>query len=869
MDFLTKLRFKLSRISRTKLLTYFAVGSFVGVIGLTVLTTVVFAVFSFGLPDPNKVVRRDGLSTIIYDRNGKTLYDVFQDANRIPLDIKDMPQSLKDATVSIEDKDFYKHAGYDLFGMIRALRNSLLRGGIAGGGSTITQQVVKNTLLSREQTASRKIRELILANQIESKYSKEQILQLYLNEAPYGGSLYGVESAAQKFFGKSAKNLTLLESAILAGLPQSPTTYYPFGSRPTAYVDRTKSVLRRMREDGHITFQQESDATKELANFKFASASAGIKAPHFAFYVKDQLVKTFGEDTVEGGGLRVTTTLDWDLQEQVEKIVNEEVVKLKKAKVGNGAAVVVDPASGEIKSMVGSYDYFDKDFGSFNVATALRQPGSSGKPFIYAAALTKGYTPSSIIMDVKTNYPSGDPKNPIYTPENYNLKYTGPIQLRFALGNSINTTAVKFTALAGLADIMQTGHNAGITSWEPTKENMQNVGLSLALGGREVRLLELVGAYGAFANRGVKVDPHSILKVTDAKGKVLYEYKPVQQKRVLSPEVSFLVSHILSDNNARKDIFGENSLLVIPNHTVAVKTGTTDQKRDNWAVGYTPGVVAGVWVGNNDNSVMSPSISSGVTGAAPIWSRIMKLILAKTPNVEFEKPENVNALNIDALGGGLPHGGDPTRSEYFIKGTEPTMVSPIYKTIKVSKANGKLANDLEVKSGDYDNKEFIVPEEAEPLTWVGLPQYTAEQNRNHWQEAINKWIADNKKGDSRWNPPTEKSDAKLNDVVVNVENPKDQQKIDGTNDVKIKAKAFSSRDIVTFVLEVDGSEKINKATNELDETINLSNGPHELKFKAVDSSGNVGGATIKIGVNASWDSPPAGSPTPTPIIPIP
>ncbi len=859
--------FNLTRLQRTKLLTYIAVGSFVGVIGLTLLTTVVFAVFSFGLPDPNKVVRRDGFSTIIYDKNGKTLYDVYQDKNRIPLDIKDIPKTLQEATVAIEDKDFYKHSGYDLFGMIRALRNSLIRGGIAGGGSTITQQVVKNTLLTQEQTASRKIRELMLANQIETKYSKEQILQMYLNEAPYGGSLYGAESAAQKFFSKSAKNLTLLESAILAGLPQSPTTYYPFGSHPTAYIDRTKNVLRRMREDGFINFQEETDANRELASFKFASVSAGIKAPHFVFYVKDQLVKTFGEDTVEGGGLRVTTTLDLDLQEQVEKIVNEEITKLKKAKVGNGAAVVLDPKSGEIKSLVGSYDYFDKDYGSFNVTTALRQPGSSGKPFIYATALTKGYTASSMVMDVKTNYPSGDPKNPIYTPENYNLKYAGPIELRFALGNSINTTAVKYTALAGLADIMQNGFNAGITSWEPTKENMQNVGLSLALGGREVKLLELTAAYGAFANHGVKVEPYSILKVTDAKGKVLYEYKPVQQRKVFSPDVSFIISHILSDNNARKDVFGENSLLVIPNHTVAVKTGTTDQKRDNWTVGFTPSVVAAVWVGNNDNSVMSQTITSGVTGAAPIWNRVMKTILGKVQNEEFVKPDNVNTLTVDSLGGGLSHGNDPTRSEYFIKGTEPTMASSIYKQIKISKANGKLANDMEVKSGDYELKEFIVPEEAEPLKWEGLPAYQAEQNRNHWQEAILKWIADNKKSDSRWNPPTEKSDAKLNDVVVNVETPKDQQRIDGTSDVKIKAKAYASHDIVKFVVEVDGSEKINKAVNDLDETINIGDGPHEIKFKAVDSSGNAGGATIKIGVNATWDS--TSSPTPTPLIPIP
>lgn len=854
----------LTRVQKTKLLTYLAVGSLVGVIGLSILTTVVFAVFSLGLPDPNKVVRRDGFSTIIYDKSGKTLYDVYQDANRIPLDIKEIPKTLQQATIAVEDKDFYKHTGYDLFGIIRAVRNSFLRGGIAGGGSTITQQVVKNTLLSQEQTASRKIRELILANQIETKYSKEQILQMYLNEAPYGGSLYGAESAAQKYFGKSVKDLNLLESAILAGLPQSPTTYYPFGSRPTAFIGRTKDVLRRMREDGYITFQQEADVLKQLTSFQFASASAGIKAPHFVFYVKDQLVSKFGEDVVEGGGLRVTTSLDWDWQEKAEKIVNEEIAKLKKSKVGNGAAVILDPKSGEIKTMVGSYDYFDKDYGSFNVATALRQPGSSGKPFIYATALVKGYTASSMLMDVKTDYPSNDPKKPVYSPENYDLKYRGPMQMRFALGNSTNTIAVKMTALAGVKDIMQTGYNAGITSWEPTAENLRNVGLSLALGGREVRLLELVGAYGSLANKGLKVEPVSILKVTDSKGKVLYEYKPVIQPRVFSPEVSFIISHILSDNNARKDVFGENSLLNISGRTVAVKTGTTDQKRDNWTLGYTPGVVVGVWVGNNDNTMMAPSITSGVTGAAPIWNRIIKTVLAKTTNEEFIKPDNVTAISVDSLGGGLPHGGDSTRSEYFIKGTEPISQSSLYKSLKVSKSNGKLANDLEIKSGDYETKEFIVPQEQEPLVWAGLPEYANEQNKNHWQDAIAKWIYDNKKTDNKWNPPTETSDAKQNEVIVNVETPKDQQRID-SNSISIKSKAFSAREIVKFVLEVDGAEKINKASNELNESVNLTDGSHELKFKAVDAGGNAGGATIKIGVNAAWDSPsPTLTPTPTP-----
>ncbi len=803
----------------------------------SLLTTVVFAVFSLNLPDPNKVIRREGLSTIIYDRNGKVLYDLFNKEYRIPLELKDMSLFLRQATVAIEDKDFYKHQGYDPMGFLRVIKNLVIYRNLTGG-STLTQQLVKTVLLSSERTITRKIKEVILSNQIEKKFNKDEILQMYLNEVPYGGSTYGVESASQTYFGKPAKELSLVEAAILSGLPQQPTNFSPFGRYPSAYIDRTKAVLRRMREDGYITTQQEYDSLKQLPYKSFATQSGMIKAPHFVFYVKDQLVARFGEQKVESGGLRVTTSLDWDIQKEAEGIISEEVKKIKPYKVGNGAAVVLNPKTGEILSMVGSYDYFDKDYGSYNVATALRQPGSSGKPFIYATALAKGYTASSLIMDVKTDYPSGDPTKPIYTPENYDGKYRGPVQFRFALGNSINTIAVKMTAMSGIKDIMTNGYSAGISSWEPTSENMSNVGLSLALGGREVKLLDLTSAYGVFATGGVKNDPVSILKVTDSVGKNIYEYRPVTGKKVFSPEVSFIVSHILSDNNARKDVFGENNLLIIPGRTVAVKTGTTDQKRDNWTIGYTPSVVVGVWVGNNDNTVMNPSITSGVTGAAPIWNRVMRVALGKTDFEEFKKPDNVIAISVDSLGGGLPHESDSTRSEYFIKGTEPISQSAIYKRLKVSKFNGKLANDLEIKAGDYEEKEFIVFEEAEPS----------------WQEAINKWVAENKKDDGKYRPPMEKSDAKANEVVMKVEDPKDQQRIDGTNDISVKAKAYSARDIVKFTVMVDGIEKISKAMEAIDEKISgLTDGKHEIKFTAVDSGGNSGGATIKIGVNAPWE----------------
>lgn len=845
-------RFLYTPSGRLQLLKLASIGLFVAVLGIFLLTTIVFTVFSFDLPDPNGVVRREGYSTVILDRNGKVLYDLYNKENRIPLELNNVPKYLQQGTIAIEDKDFYRHGGFDLVGMLRAVKNILTFQGLSGG-STITQQVVKNVLLSPERTIFRKIREVILANQIEKKFTKDQILQLYLNEAPYGGAAYGVESASKAYFGKSARDLNLVESAVLAGLPQSPTYYSPFGTHPTAYVDRSKAVLRRMREDGYITAQQEFDAGKQLGNVQFAGASGAIKAPHFVFYVKDQLVAQFGDAMVESGGLRVTTTLDLDLQEQVEKIINEEIKKIKNLKVSNGAAVVLAAKTGEILAMDGSYDYFDKDIGAFNVTTALRQPGSAGKPFIYATALAKGYTPSTMVMDVKTDFPAGDPSKPnaVYAPENYDLKYRGPMQFRFALGNSINTVAVKTTALAGLKDIMMSGYNAGISSWEPTDDNLRNVGLSLALGGREVKLLELTSAYGTFTNAGIRLDPIAVLKVSDSKDKTLYEYRPVNGKRVFSPEVSFIISHILSDNVARKDVFGESSYLVVPGHTVAVKTGTTDKKRDNWTVGFDAGnIVAGVWVGNNDNTVMASGVTSGVTGAAPIWNKIMRAALKDVKNREFEKPDGVVVMTIDSLGGGLPHGSDPTRSEYFIKGTEPTGPALIYKKIKVSKANGKLANDLEIKTGDYEEKDFIVINETDPVSETG---------KNRWQEAIDKWVADNRKDDSRFHPPTDKSDANLNNVRVSFESPADHERVNN-NEFQVKGKAIATRDIVKFVLLVDGSEKVSKSNDVIDEKINLSDGKHELKLRASDSGGNSGEATINIGVNQNWDySPPATS----------
>ena len=716
-----------------------------------------FIWFSRDLPTPGKLSASNfSQSTKIFDRNGILLYDIFKDQNRTYIALDQIPKTLQEATIAIEDKDFYKNQGFSITGYLRAFRNAILSRRIAGGGSTLTQQLVKNTLLTSEQTIARKVKEFILAIQVDRNYTKNQILELYLNATPYGGTAVGVEAAAERYFGKKAKDLDLLESVIMAGLPQRPSYFSPYGQNSKAYIERSKEVLRRMQEDGYITKKQELDTIKRLPNVDFLKETQAIKAPHFSFYVRDLLVKQFGENVVEQGGLQVTTTLDYKLEEKAEEIVKEEVQNARSLLVGNGASVVLDPKNGEILAMVGSRDFFEEPDkktnaplkgGQFNVITqALRQPGSSIKPITYATALEKGYTASTLIMDAPTAFPGGGQEKD-YVPKNYDGKFHGPLQLRFALGSSINMPAVKLLGMVGIKNMLTTAYNMGISTLAPTNDNVNRFGLSLTLGGGEVRPLELAAAYTAFANQGFKSEPVAILKVTDPKGKVLFEQKEVSKKQVLSPEVAFIISHMLLDNNARLITFGVNSYLNVSGQTIAVKTGTTDDKRDNWTIGWTPSVLVATWVGNNDNSPMG-QVASGGTGAAPIWRRIILEALRNKPSENFVKPDDVIAVTIDALGGGLPVDGQSTRSEYFIKGTEPQGPSIIYKTIKVSKDSNKIASQSEIDHNEYDTKKFIVFHEDDPVSTDG---------KNRWQEAIDQWVADNHKDDSQYHPPTETS----------------------------------------------------------------------------------------------------------------
>lgn len=799
---------------------------FFSLIGLIIFTVFSFVIFAKDLPSPYKLTTRDSsLSTKIYDRNGKLLYDIYGEKNRALVNWNQLPKYVKEATIAIEDKDFYKHQGFSAAGIVRAVINIFLFQKLQGG-STITQQVVKNTLLSPERTLTRKIKEFILAIQVERKYTKDEILQIYLNEVPYGGTAWGIEAAAQTYFNKEARDLTLAEAVILAGFPQRPSFYSPFGTNPKAYIARGGDVGRRMREDNYISKDQEDQLKKEIAEVKFSPNDQGIRAPHFVFYVRDLLNQRYGEKFVEQGGLKVTTALDLELQEKVQKIVAEEVAKVADLKVGNGAAVVIDPTNGDILAMVGSKDYFAKDYdGQVNVALSLRQPGSALKPFTYSTAFKAGYTPAYILMDVPTEFPGGIGQ-PLYKPVNYDGKYRGPQQVRFTLGNSLNIPAVKMLALVGVKNMLRTAYDAGVKSLEPTDDNLRRFGLSITLGGGEVRLLELTDGYGTIANRGKHMELVTILKVEDKAGKVLDETKERKSKQVISEDVAFLVSHILSDNNARSTVFGHSSLLNIFGKTVAVKTGTTDDKRDNWAIGYTPSAVVGVWVGNNDNSPMDAKIASGITGATPIWNRVMSLAVQDKKSAGFDKPDNVIAMEIDAFGGGLPCRDFPKRSEYFIKGTEPTKDCLVEKTL--------------------DGKQYYVFVEFDPVSTDG---------HNRWQEAIDSWGQG--QSDEKYRPPKELLSSPTqnpDEIKVNIKKPSDHEQVDFT--FETEAEVETGRKITKVEFYIDGSIKDSKSGGgpyKFNFTFASSNkGKHKIKVKAFNEASRDAEREITVSVGEPW-----------------
>ncbi len=607
------------------------------------------------------------LTTKIYDRHGELLYQIYRDENRSLITLSELPDYLVKATLAAEDKNFYKHSGYDLSGIARALYNNIVNCKFKfstcspQGGSTITQQLVKNALLSPEKSFTRKLKELILSYETEIIYEKDQILEMYLNQVSYGGTAHGIEEASWTYFGKSSLDLNLPESAMLAGLPVAPTTYSPFGTNPYLGKIRQLQVLKSMLDNKYITEDEYRQALD--TPLVFNPQGITIRAPHFVMYIRDLLVKEFGEDKVARGGLSVTTSLDLKLHNMLQEEINAELAKLKNLNVQNGAGLIINPKTGEILAMVGSRDFFDTSRdGQVNITLQQRQPGSAIKPLTYALALSKGASPGTIIDDSPICFVVRGQPN--YCPKNYDDKFHGPVTIRTALGSSYNVPAVKILNSLGVENLVSFAQKLGISTWT----NSSRFGLSLTLGGGEITMVDLASVYTVFANGGTKIPLTPILSVADSRGNFLslnHQPPTINQSELLSPAVAYQINSILSDPLARAPAFGSNSILGLPGKNIAVKTGTTNNLRDNWTFGYSQDYLVSTWVGNNDNSPMS-SVVSGVTGASPIWARTMQKLVKDKPPQPFNAPSSMVRKNISCT--------TTPRYEYFVPGTEPKII---------------------------------------------------------------------------------------------------------------------------------------------------------------------------------------------------
>ncbi len=821
-----RLRFHIPRFhfNKKKLFIKLGVLLLVGFLSLGIVGVGMFAWFSRELPNPNKLIERTvPLSTKIYDRTGThILYEIHGDQQRTLIKLDDIPEYARKATIAVEDKNFYTHNGFDLKGIVRSILINLLKGGKAQGGSTITQQFIKNALLTNEKTYIRKIKELVLSYQLEQNFSKDQILQLYFNEIPYGSTAYGIESAARTYFNKDIKDVTMGEAAILAALPQAPTRYSPWGNHRDELMARQHLILDLMTQQGYITKEQAEKAKQE--KITFAEQRGNITAPHFVFYVKEQLSKQYDQKTIEQGGLKVTTSLDYDRQVIAEDAIKKGAARAAGLGASNAALVSLDTKTGEILSMVGSKDYFDESIdGNVNVVLAARQPGSSFKPIAYATAFAKGYSERTIVYDVLTNFAAS---GPAYIPKNYTGKEYGPVSLKQALAGSLNIAAVKVLYLAGLKNTLETAKKLGYT----TLTDPDRYGLTLVLGGGEVTLLEHTAAYTAFAREGKRVEPVAILKVEDRNGQTLSEFKDPTTTDVFDPNVARQINDILSDNNARSYVFGANNFLTLGSRPVAAKTGTTNDYHDAWTIGYTPSIVTGVWVGNNNNKPMKRADGSQV--AAPIWNEYMRRVLGSTPIEVFKQPE-ISYTGKDMLDGKV--------------GEE--------KKIKINKQTGKIATDFTpaelVEERTYHTIHTILhyinkddPKGDYPANPMDDPQYWG------WENAIQDWAKRNNIITNE-QPPTEYDDiyTPFNVPTLSITSPTEGDIITGPNlDVAVQTSAQRGITRVEYLL--DGAPLATVTTAPFFDLhyplTGNENGFRTLTVKSYDDVGNMAQATITL-----------------------
>lgn len=721
--------------------------------------------------------RRVEQSTKIFDRSGEVLlYDLHADVKRTIVPIEEISRNIKNATVAIEDDRFYEHYGIEPTAILRAVWTNLTSLEFEQGGSTITQQVVKNSLLVSDKKISRKLKEWVLAVRLERQLPKDKILELYLNEAPYGGNKYGVEEASQAFFGKSAAEISIGEAAYLAALPQAPTYYSPYGNNRKELEARKNKVLRNMRDKGFITNDEYEDARNEEVRF-LPRQDTGIKAPHFVFQVIEELEQRYGKQDLMERGMHVITTLDWDLQREAQKIVYDYALEnTEKYNAENAALVAVDPQNGDVLTMVGSRDYFDEEIdGNFNVAIAHRQPGSSFKPFVYATALTKGYTDQTAVFDVKTQFSTAcAPSNltssgDCYSPVNYDNTFRGPITFRNALAQSVNIPAIKVLYLAGINESLGLAQRMGITSLE----DKSRYGLTLVLGGGEVSLLEMTSAYGVFANEGVRAPHRLILRVEDGDGGVIEDFtRGMRPRRVLDAQVSRMITDMLADNTARAPAFGANSYLHFPGRDVAAKTGTTNEYRDAWILGYTPEIAVGAWAGNNDNTPMEKRVAGFII--APLWNEVMRVVFEQGgDHGSFTKPEPMVRADMKPILRGKWQGGE---------------------SYVIDRVTGKRATQF---TPEEAREEVVTGEVHSILHWVDRADPLGPPPRNPaadsqyrlWEYGVALWKAQSGfTREARPEIPDEEDDVHTpeNRPRVDIEEPDDGEEIDEDERVEIE-----------------------------------------------------------------------------------
>jgi len=767
------------------------------VLGIVLTSFAVIWVATLRVPDFKSFdERRVVSSTKIYDRTEEeVLFDIHQDIKRTVITFDEMGDNIKEATLAIEDKDFYQHKGIQPKSFVRAILVNLKSGSFSQGGSTITQQVVKNSLLTNEKRISRKLKEWFLALKIEKELSKEDIFATYLNEIPYGGNIYGIKEASNYFFSKNPVDLTIAESAYLAAIPKAPTYYSPYGKNKEKTDERKDLVLSEMFKQERITEEEYNSAKVEEVVF-LPQERFAIKAPHFVFYVRDYLEKKYGKDVVESGGLKVVTTLNYELQQKAEEVVYKHAIENEELyNASNAALVAIDPKTGEILTMVGSRNYFDEEIdGKYNIATAQRQPGSSFKPFIYATAMMKGFTPNSILFDTPTefqttcspqgNATSGGQSN-CYKPENYDNKYQGPITLRNALGGSRNIPAVKLLYLTTINDSLKTAKNMGIK----TLKDANTYGLTLVLGGGEVSLLDMTSAYGVFANEGVRQEPVSILRVEDANGNILEENKTSAGQSVIDANSARIISDILSDNEARTPLYGANSFIFFGGRDVAGKTGTTNNNKDAWMMGYSPTISVGVWSGNNDNTPMKKG--SAISGR--LWREFMDYALTKVKNESFTDPVINVSLDQKPILRGNWLGGN----------------SYIIDTV-----SGKLATEF---TPEETKKEVTVTNVHNELHWIDRADINGPSPLNpggrqyeNWEYGVQTWwnanrskfpsISENDIPDEYDNIHTENSRP-----VVKIISPTNLGRYDSREDIEVKLDIDSDFQIESFDIFVNNT----------------------------------------------------------------